>query len=251
MIVADGAVLHSNSLAADLFPPEQRRSLDLLLGADTARELGERIATSGLTTLVRSVGTAFGERDVRITARMLNPAPGRDRQMILTFDDITERRAFEKTLLAGSLAAPTAKPLTEAEAKTFATLGESLKAAEAQPQQKAAEPAKPVEAPKLPPLPAIITAKLDTASDALVITQAGKVEYVNKAALALLRFESAETLAAANPFASVRPGHSGDLPVTAGDGTLLSLSAQAISIAWRYGAAVQILLRPLEIRTEP
>jgi PAS domain S-box-containing protein len=243
VILADGAIIHRNASAAALFTPEQRRSLDSLIGADTARELGERTAASGLTNLTRSIGTAFGLRDIRITARMLTPAPGRDSEMILTFEDITDRRAFEKTLLAGSPPAPAAKPLSEAEAKTFATLGESLKA-EVQPQQKPVEDAKPVEAPRLDPLPAIITAKLDATSDALIITQRGKIEYANKAALRLLRFDSDGALAAANPFADVRPGHSGDLPVTAGDGALLNLSAKAISIAWRYGAAVQIVLRP-------
>ena len=248
MIIADGAIIHGNASAAALFTPEQRHSLDSLLGGDTARELAERAAVSGLTNMIRSIGTAVGPRDVRITARKLNPAPGRDSQMILTFEDITERRALEKALLAGSSDAPAAKSLTAAEAKTFATLGASIKAAEVQPPQPA-EPAHAAKAdaelPKLEPLPAIIAAKLDAASDALVITQGGKVEYANKAALELLRFDSDGALAAANPFVAVKPGHSGDLPVTAGDGSLLNLSAKAISIAWRYGAAVQVLLRPL------
>jgi PAS domain S-box-containing protein len=244
ILLDDARIAHVNEAAAKLFTEAQRGSLAVLLGdAKAAQDLLARLEAGAMFSLTRRLATAYGERDIRLTGRIA----GKDGLAVLLFDDVTERRIIERSLLpslADSLprAAETAKPsLTPEESEVFAALGKALRPAPPHPA-KAPEHKAPAQ---LPALPLAVTAKIDSLPEATIIVQNNVLQYANQKALALLKYRDLAGLMEAEvllPALDVKEGSRGEAEIACGDGSARRLAIVTTSIAWRNGPAVQITL---------
>ncbi len=102
VVTDEGATVFSNQAAAAMFEAARLASLaDLLQDAEQARNLLDHTIASGTITTIRTLETLHGEREVRVTSRRLEALDDADDQHVLIMlEDITERRALERSLLA-------------------------------------------------------------------------------------------------------------------------------------------------------
>ncbi len=246
LISRDGAIRHLNAASLLLLGAGQRATLAALLADDAAAEdLIARIEAAGTVSLVRAVPVRIGKRDLRITARKLTPSSGNGAHALLLLDDITERRALERTLAPGLAPAPKAVA-AESEVETFERIGKALKRETA----SAPEAPPPVAARRpLPFIPETIRAAIDRLADPVLIAKDGLLLYANSKALALFGYETAEDAindpALRQRFAAL--AHS--LPVGAidlGNGRRISAAVQTSTIPWLSGPAWQFLFKPAD-----
>lgn len=94
-----GALVARNQAALEILPEgADATALAALIGSpQDAGELLARIAEAGTVSEVRTIATPFGERVHRINARHVTDDP---EGVVVMFDDITERRAHERALIA-------------------------------------------------------------------------------------------------------------------------------------------------------
>ncbi len=121
----------------------------------------DRIAAAGTMVTTRAMPVRIGNRDIRITGRLLNRGDEAAHALVL-LDDVTERRALE-IRLSGSAEAKDAKPvpagddapkLSPSDAEAFEKLGKTLEEGIRHVPRREAKPeaeAKPSEA--APPEP--------------------------------------------------------------------------------------------------
>ncbi len=142
LIARDGSVRHLNAAALLLLGAGQRASLSALVGDEAlAEDLLARVEAAGTIVITRKLPMRLGERDIRLTLRLLGRAPGHNAFAFLLLDDVTERRALERKLSGTPPAAAPeekpsetsvdadatpARPLSSSDAEAFEKLGKTL-----------------------------------------------------------------------------------------------------------------------------
>lgn len=260
LLLTQGMVAFANGAAERLFMPEQRRYAHRLLGsAEAFEEFQQRVIAAGTLGLTRKLDTLFGEREIRLTAKLMAGGKDADPAILLICEDVTDRRALERHLGQNDAAspAPALKPheptLSAQDAQTFEELGKSLRAE----KQKAAEPvqvniqAVPVNIP--PGLPPIVTRKIDSFAHPVIIVQDGKIQYANPAALKLLRYAGTESLSDKIAFSGLPPRGTSTARLVTGDGAPITVNLTVLPIAWRGGPALQVTLAEIApaVEVEP
>ncbi|QIG52113.1 PAS domain S-box protein [Nordella sp. HKS 07] len=263
LLLSQGTVVFANSAAERLFAPEQRRFAHRLLGGvEAAEEFQQRVTSAGTLGMTRRLDTLYGEREIRLTAKMLPAEKGADPAILLICEDVTDRRALERHLggSAEAAAVPAAPPAGESmlspqDAQTFEALGRSLRAE----KQKSAEPV-PVNVQvvpiRMPPgLPPVVTRKIDSFAHPVIIVQDGKIQYANPAALKLLRYNGVESLRDKIVFSGLPPRGTSTAKLVTGDGAAITVDLTILPIAWRSGPALQLTLAEIapavEVPAEP
>ncbi|MFZ5675478.1 MAG: PAS domain S-box protein [Pseudomonadota bacterium] len=249
LLLTQGMVAFANAAAERLFMPEQRRYAHRLLGSVEAFEdFQQRVISAGTLGLTRKLDTLFGEREIRLTAKLMTGGKDTDPAILVICEDVTDRRALERHLGQSEAAtpAPAAPPgeskLSPQDAQTFEALGKSLRAE----KQKTAEPvqvnvqAVPVNIP--PGLPPIVTRKIDSFAHPVIIVQDGRIQYANPAALKLLRYAGTESLRDKIAFSGLPPRGTSTARLVTGDGAPITLNLTVLPIAWRGGPALQVTL---------
>lgn len=250
LLLTQGMVAFANAAAERLFMPEQRRYAHRLLGSVEAfEEFQQRVISAGTLGLTRKLDTLFGERDIRLTAKLMAGERSADPAILVICEDVTDRRALERHLgESEAAAAPAPAPklseprLSPQEAETFEALGKSLRSE----KQKTAEPvqvniqAVPVNIP--PGLPPIVTRKIDSFAHPVIIVQDGKIQYANPAALKLLRYNGSESLRDKIAFSGLPPRGTSTARLVTGDGAPITVNLTVLPIAWRGGPALQVTL---------
>jgi len=253
LLLSQGAVTFANTAAERLFTAEQRRFAHRLLGGPQAAEdFLNRVAGAGTLGMTRKLDTLFGDREIRMTAKLLPAEKGDEPAILLICEDVTDRRALERHLGAGT-AAPLATShknepvLSPQDAQTFEALGMSLRAEKA----KSAPPMKIQAVPvRMPPgLPPVVTRKIDSFAYPVIIVQDEKIHYANPAALKLLRFETVESLQERIAFSGPPRGVS-TAKLATGDGGRIAVNLTALPIAWRNGPALQVTLAEIRETAE-
>lgn len=93
IVAGDGGLIYSNAALIQLLPAG--------LAIEIVEGLIEKVKKAGAANGLEVVESAFGQREVRIVARQLkNAERSADDRFLLVMQDVTERRALEKTLLA-------------------------------------------------------------------------------------------------------------------------------------------------------
>jgi len=270
LVSSDGAIRHLNAAALLLLGAGQRANLAGLLGGeDAADELLTRLEAAGTTVMTRELAVRLGARDIRVTGRRLNRAEQTSAFALLLLDDITERRALERTLSPGAgattsqpaasapAATGSAQALSAADAAAFESLGRTIQEGL---RRDAADPGRPEtgEAPKpprrtLPRIPDQVRQPLDSRSEPLLVAKDGELLFANPAAARLFGHATGEDVindeALANRFAQL--GQS--LPrceITAHGGQRIHASVQMSVIPWLGGPARQFLLQTAEVGDE-
>jgi PAS domain S-box-containing protein len=160
VIDEDGMVLHQNAAAQEFFAGEKGGSLSRLFeDSAAAKSFLSRALTSGMISTICRCATRLGPREARLIARRMGDG-AKDHRLIVTFEDVTERRALER-MLAGVSSVPS-PPATDRREKgaTGPTANEII--------------------------PAVITERLEAEDAALVILRGTDVLYANGRALRLL-----------------------------------------------------------------
>jgi len=256
-VVSFGGGLHANRAAAELFSPDQLLSLVALFGGtDRVERLSKSVTAAGVARHVMKLQTAFGEREIKITARRSSKGDVRE-SLVFTFEDVSERRALEREFSGRTpIAAATTNGrekaavsrLSRDDETTFNALGQAIKSA--------GEPASVQQKPKLAPieLPQAVVRRLDTLPEPTIVAQGGRVHYANPSAIMLLGAETAEQILTSPDLAQAFDAV-GEKPATVAlptsDGGRIMLTAAAIQIAWRGGPARQITIkRPEPLKTK-
>ena len=246
LLLSQGMVTFANSAADRLFPIEQRGSISRLLGGtDAAQDFLHRVTAAGTLGMTKKLNTAFGERDIRLTAKFLTVEKGAEAVILLLCEDITDRRAFERHLGAASTLPPAPvkiEPgLSAADAQAFEAVGKSL--ADAKPPKPSQGPVKVHAVPTtMTGLPPVVTRKIDSFLHPVIIVQDERIHYANPAALKLLRFATLEGLQQKMIFPGGPPRGVSTAKLATGDGSILAVSLTAQPIAWRNGPALQVTL---------
>jgi PAS domain S-box-containing protein len=255
LLLSQGAVTFANTAAERLFTPEQRRFAHRLLGGPQAAEdFLNRVSGAGTLGMTRKLDTLFGDREIRMTAKMMPGEKGAEPAILLICEDVTDRRALERRLGTGA-AAPPAGPhksepvLSPQDAQTFETLGQSLRAEKAQSAKSGQVKIEPLPVRMPPGLPPVVTRKIDSFADPVIIVQDENIHYANPAALKLLRFETLKSLQENITFSGPPRGLS-RAKLAMGDGGQIALNLTALPIAWRNGPALQVSLAEIRATIE-
>ncbi|MGB9141440.1 MAG: PAS domain S-box protein [Aestuariivirga sp.] len=247
----DGSLHHLNAAAHLLLGAGQRSSLGALIeNSPLADDLLSRLASTGTVSDVMRLRTRIGQREIRLTLRKLGSTPDLVAFAMVLLDDITERRALERSISTRSQDPGEysgAKPqLAAADAEAFHHLGKVLAESAVERTPAAiALPDKPRRKPAAIPL--AVTAAIDKLGHAILITKGGHVLHANPKACAIFGYASVEdfinddslwryfgTLAQSVPLATV----------TLEDGREVSFTAQLSGVAWQNGPAQQFTLKP-------
>ena len=238
----EGSLHRLNAAARLLLGADQRASLGALVeDSSLADDLLTRLASTGTVSDVRRLRTKIGQRDIRLTLQKLDTAADPVAFAMVLLDDITERRALERTI---SNRPQGAKPqLGAAEAEAFHQLGKVLN--EAVVEQKPV-----LEKPRRKPvvIPRPVTTAIDKLAHAVLICRNEQVLHANPKALEIFGFGSVDDLindeAIWTYFSTL--GHSVlAATLTLENGVDVSFSAQLSEVAWQNGPALQFVLKPV------
>ncbi len=234
VVSRDGSVRFANAAAHRLLGEH---------ASQLARSLISRAETAGTVSEVRRGETVLGQRDLRITVRLL-PSNGGGHAIVLA-EDITERRALERQIARDQRPSdqPTDHGLSPREAEAFVTLGQTLRSEVTLPRR----PRRAVD------LPETVRKMLDAQKDAAIFEQNGVLAYGNPAAVALLGFASPEELLGDSSLATavreIGPDLREAVLPTAG-GISIRVKLESSTIPWRGGPARRLALHRIE-STEP
>lgn len=238
----EGSLHRLNAAARLLLGADQRASLGALVeDSSLADDLLTRLASTGTVSDVRRLRTKIGQRDIRLTLQKLDTAADPVAFAMVLLDDITERRALERTI---SNRPQSPRPqLDAAEAEAFHQLGKVL--SESVVEQKPA-PEKPRRKPMA--IPRTVTNAIDKLAHAVLISRNERVLHANPKALEIFGYGSVDdlinddavwayfsTLGQSVPVATLALENGGDV----------SFAAQLSEIAWQNGPARQFILKPV------
>ena len=238
----EGSLHRLNAAARLLLGADQRASLGALVeDSSLADDLLTRLASTGTVSDVRRLRTKIGQRDIRLTLQKLDSAADPVTFAMVLLDDITERRALERTI---SNRPQGAKPqLGVAEAEAFHQLGKMLN--ESVVDRKPV-PEKPRRKPLVIPRP--VTNAIDKFGHAVLISKGEQVLHANPKALEIFGYGSVDDLinddAVWTYFSTLRQS----VPVATlalDSGVDVSFAAQLSEVAWQNGPARQFILKPV------
>ena len=179
----EGSLHRLNAAARLLLGADQRASLGALVeDSSLADDLLTRLASTGTVSDVRRLRTKIGQRDIRLTLQKLDTAADPVAFAMVLLDDITERRALERTI---SNRPQDAKPqLGAAEAEAFHQLGKVLNESVVEQKPVPEKPRrKPVVIPLAPsPMPSTSLAH------AVLISKGDQVLHANPKALEIFGY---------------------------------------------------------------
>ena len=248
----DGSLHRLNAAALLLLGADQRASLSALIeNSPLADDLLTRLTSTGTVSDVKRLRTKVGQRDIRLTLRKLGAAADPVAFAMVLLDDITERRALERTISSSAQGHEknigTKPQLAPAEVDAFHHLGKMLNAAvieQAPPAKAAAEKPRRKQAA----IPLAVTNAIDRVASAILIAKDGQVLYANPKARELFGYGSVEDLinddALWTFFAPLAQSLSGTT-LTLENGRDISFTMQSSAVAWQSGPARQFILRPV------
>jgi PAS domain S-box-containing protein len=239
----EGSLHRLNAAARLLLGADQRASLAALIeDSSLADDLLTRLASTGTVSDVRRLRTKIGQRDIRLTLQKLDTAADPVAFAMVLLDDITERRALERTISNRPQGA--AKPqLAAAEAEAFHQLGKVL--TESVAEQKPV-PEKPRRKPVVIPRP--VTTAIDKLAHAILISKGEQVLHASPKALEIFGYGSVDDLINDEAVWAYFSTLGQSVPVatlTLESGVDVSFAAQLSEVAWHSGPARQFILKPV------
>ncbi|MEM7636690.1 MAG: PAS domain-containing protein, partial [Pseudomonadota bacterium] len=224
---ADGTISYANAMARNLFGKTTPPSLADVSVPDLATRILDRAGRAGIASSIVEMATGFGNREIRVTAKLISLPDGAEGQFSLILEDVTDRRALERALPATGMppvpAPATGDQLPDPQPGTVSDLRQAVEAATAQASAKTPpDTAAPDVAPEQSPAPAkpspastasatqasapaakapgfavadIVRKALSDIPRAVVLYRAGKIVYANQAIAATLGYAGENDLA--------------------------------------------------------
>jgi PAS domain S-box-containing protein len=236
----EGSLHRLNAAARLLLGADHRASLGALVeDSSLADDLLTRLASTGTVSDVRRLRTKIGQRDIRLTLQKLDTASDPVAFAMVLLDDITERRALERTI---SNRPQDAKPqLGAAEAEAFHQLGKVL--SESVVEQKPV-PEKPRRKPGVIPRP--VTNAIDNLAHAVLISRNEQILHANPKALEIFGYGSVDDLINDDvvwTYFSTLAQSVSAATLCLENGSDVSFAAQLSEVAWQNGPARQFILK--------
>ena len=157
----DGAISYANAMARSLFGQTTPASLAETSAQDILAKIFDRARRAGVASSIATMATGFGNREIRITAKLITLADDTASSFSAILEDVTDRRALERALPAAGMPVPapaTVEPPVQA--GTVSELRQAVEAATAQasaktPPKSAASDVAPEQTPSdaAPPAP--------------------------------------------------------------------------------------------------
>ena len=242
----DGSLHGMNAAAKHVFGPEQRASLNSLVeNARLVDELLSRLAATGTVSDIAQIRSKIGRRDFRVTLRKLGAGADPVAFAMLLLDDITDRRALERSMLAPPSETEAGQKFAASDAETFQHLGRMLNefsGSAAAVKTTVAE--KPGRVPAA--IPDAVKKAIDAIKEPIIIAKAEQVLYANPRGQAFFGHSSLADLVNDDVVWGLFSRLEQALPPTSvrlADGTEFTVSAQMATIAWLHGPARQFTLR--------
>jgi PAS domain S-box-containing protein len=226
----DGRFAQQNHAAAEQLSHLKEQSLSGLLGEDEAVDLLARVHRAGLVSEIRAVETTLGRREFRVSARRLARAGEEGPAAVLMFEDVTERRALERSVMRRPRQAAAGEPT---DSQSAAAPGPALAGTLA-----AEEEAKPADH-----VPGVIRTRLDALDHAILILRAGQLLFANRKALALLNAQSVEALRQNSQLLAALASTSMHVAIKADGASETRLDLSRSMVPWNRGPAEQVTIR--------
>ena len=271
----DGAISYANAMARSLFGQATPASLaEITTAPDSSSRIFDRARRAGIASSIVQMATGYGNREIRVTAKLITAPDEADGRFSLILEDVTERRALERALPASGMPVPAPVPAEPSEqAETIRELRQAVEAATAQtPAKTPPESAPPVAAPApapakaTPPAPSgkspartaepaaktagfgvadIVRKALSDIPKAIVLYRAGKIVYANQAIAATLGYASENDLAGRHDIAAALGSladKQGTITLKRQHGEEVELSVDKSTFPWNDGAMPMAIL---------
>jgi PAS domain S-box-containing protein len=122
LVSAEGKVRFANTAARTLVEADRFDSLARLIAdGDSAKRLLSQASAMRLASAVVPIPTRYGRREIRVTAKLMEPAVGAGGAILMLLDDVTDRRILERALAGAGAPGVKAVPATAGGTPTSAT----------------------------------------------------------------------------------------------------------------------------------
>jgi PAS domain S-box-containing protein len=242
----DGSLRGLNAAAKLVFGLEQRASLNSLIeNTALVDELLTRLSAAGTVSDIAHIRTKIGQRDFRITLRKLGVEADPIAFAMLLLDDITDRRALERSMLNPPAETETKSQRAASDAEAFQQLGRVLNEFSAKSAVTTLSSPEKVKR-SLAAIPEVIRKAIDAIREPVLITKAGQLLYANPRAQAFFGYATFDSLinddAVWTLFARLEQS-SPAATIKLKDDTKLTFSAHMAAVAWLNGPARQFTLQ--------
>jgi PAS domain S-box-containing protein len=134
----EGDIRFANTAARDLVDADRLETFaGLIEDAESAKRLLSRAVAMRLASAVVPIRARYGRRELRVTAKLLAPAPGSAAPILILLDDVTDRRTLERALSGGrseteftppapSAATAASQRLSDSDRRTFEALAAAI-----------------------------------------------------------------------------------------------------------------------------
>ena len=244
IVDAEGRLTRQNLAAAEFLDPSREATLASLLGdGEKAKGIIERTRAAGTVSEILSVDTKLGRREVRLTVRRTGTRGDAAAPLILTLEDVTERRALERALVQGGKATSPRQtsagaPASSSDDKPAARPAEPVKKA-SPASDMAAAVRTPDEESDVPP---VIRKRLEEMDGAIVILRLNEMLHANGRALKLLGFASFGQLKARSDIPQLLVAPTMPTTIADAEGRAVKIKSQLSQVAWQGGYATQAII---------
>jgi PAS domain S-box-containing protein len=135
----DGDIRFANTAARDLVDADRLETFaGLIEDAESARRLLSRAVAMRLASAIVPIRARYGQRELRVTAKLMAPTSGSAAPILILLDDVTDRRTLERALTGGKSETGTPVPsasrsadaatqrLSETDRRTFEALAAAI-----------------------------------------------------------------------------------------------------------------------------
>ncbi len=272
-----GQIVFWNTAAGEMIPRTNLNGLDgLFASPEEAASLVEHVMAARTISVLRQVPTNYGDRELRITARLLESEAHPDSiNVLLMLEDVTDRRALERALSeAQTSPVPVIDPQSGTEVSKVAApekpeplqreprssepqdTGKQLAAisqaiskeigANDAPATRNREPEPETDA--LPAVPELVSKTLNRLDDAIILHRDHTFYFANRAAMNLLGYKQPTALAARlDLFDQLQQpaGSRTSLSIADAEGATKNVDVSTGKFPWHDGPLVQSTLRPV------
>ncbi len=266
----DGAIEYANAMARALFGHIMPASINDITAEGLPARIFDRARRAGIASSIAQMTTGVGNREIKVTAKPLTLSDNSDNRFSIILEDVTDRRALERSLPATGIPVPA--PATDdqaAPAESVSKLRKAVEAATARASGKtppqsatsntAAVPEEPTapssDSTVRPTAPAarsagfgvaeIVRTALSDIPKAIVLYRAGKIVYANRAIATALGFASENDLVGRHDIAAALgalASKKGAITLAGHQGTEIEFTVEKSTFPWNDGAMPMAVL---------
>ena len=277
----DGAINYANAMARSLFTQTTPALLADICAQDFSSKILDRARRAGVASSIAAMATGFGDREIRVTAKLITLPDGSGGGFSLILEDVTDRRALERALPAAGMPVPSpavVRHSPQPQPDTVSDLRHAVEAATAQASAKTASAKTPPKtaAPDAAPEQSPVNAGVPTASarpaaqtiaptanapgfgvaqivrkalsdipKAIVLYRAGKIVYANQAIATALGYAGENELVKRHDIAAALgalASKQGSVTLKRQAGDEIGFTVEKSTFPWNDGAMPMAIL---------